>query len=126
MSVLNFLKICVITALFAFAGCAHKNSMGVSAPNPRIAAAKGTEILCCWFVEDNGSGRQGYAAVDACLGAPPADGGGLFGSISDIREALKKQGIANADIEAGFGGQVPSGWRIRDLTPEEVSKLRQK
>ena len=88
----------------------------------KLLADGNTPGLRCWFVEDNGSGAQGYAAFDARLLTQPPDGNGLFTSIEELSLALKAKKI-NAYIEPSFGGRTPEGWRIRSLTGDETQKL---
>jgi len=81
-------------------------------------------VLCCWFVEDNGSGGSGYAAADGRRGWLPPDGGGLFSSVQQLREAMQRQSITPAYIEPNYDDEVPKGWKIRNLTANEVSALQ--
>ena len=90
---------------------------------PRVVAAHDTSVLCCWFVEDNGWGRSGYVAVDGRRGHQPPEGGGLFGTVHELREAIKRQKVDKAEIVPSFGGRVPENWKIRDLTDDEVRIL---
>ena len=89
----------------------------------RVLAGPNTTGLCCWFIEDNGAGESGYVAVDARRGYQPPEGGGLFQTVYELREGIKRQKAENAQIVPSFGGRVPKGWKIRDLTDDEVRIL---
>lgn len=102
------------------AGCA---SHPASAP-PRVVGNQETPVLLCWFVARDGSGGHGYAAWDGRLGHVEPDGGGLFNALPALRAAIQTSGATNASIEPSFPGEIPAGWQIRGLTPEEHSALR--
>src|SRR6185503_15289403 len=100
------LPLCTLVVLSASCvGCLQKSSTEERAvTRPRIAATESALALVCWFLEDNGAGQHGYAAADGRLGFPRPDAGGLFGSIDELREAMKRQRIKTANIETSFGG----------------------
>jgi hypothetical protein len=89
----------------------------------RVMAEPNTSILCCWFVEDNGAGESGYVGVSGLRGYIPAGGGGLFQTVYELREGLKRQKLERAKIVPLFDGEVPKGWKIRGLTDDEVRIL---
>lgn len=96
---------------------------GVGPQQPRILGDHTTPVLCCWFVEDNGKGKHGYAAADGRRGYLPPQGGGLFNSIQEMRNAMSKQKIRTANVEPNYDDEVPQGWRIRSLTDNEMADL---
>jgi len=91
--------------------------------SPRIIADENTPVLCCWFVEDDGSGRHGYTAIDGRLGDQTPLGGGLFAGINELRDALVWQHVRNVNIVPNFGGVIPQGFKIRSLTSDELQVL---
>jgi hypothetical protein len=91
---------------------------------PRIIGNESTPVLCCWFVEFDGSGKCGYAAVDGSRGYLPPEGGGLFSSIRELRNVLERQKMHNIKILPVYGGEVPKGWKIRGLTTNEMRFFR--
>jgi hypothetical protein len=102
------------------AGCASRPA---AAP-PRIVANRETPVLLCWFVARDGSGAHGYAAWDGRLGHAEPNGGGLFNTLPALRAAIQSSGATNASIEPSYPGEIPAGWQIRRLTPEELRVLR--
>ncbi len=112
------LLVCVTTS------CKMKSSRNQNSPHPRIIANEGTTVLRCWFVEENGHGQSGYVAIDGRLGHEPPEGGGLFKSITEVRDAISRQQIPTPDVEPSFGGVIPKGWKIRSLTQDELHTLR--
>jgi hypothetical protein len=89
----------------------------------RVMAQPNTSIVCCWFVQDNGAGESGYVGVSGLRGYIPAGGGGLFQTVYELREGLKRQKLDGAEIVPLFDGEVPKGWQIRGLTDHEMRIL---
>lgn len=77
----------------------------------------------CWYVEDNGSGQHGYAAVDVIFNYVPPDGYGLYETISEVRKAMKLEEFHIDTVVPHFEGELPVGWKIRDLTTSEINAL---
>lgn len=90
---------------------------------PNLCAGKDAPSLYCWFVEEDGTGHQGYAAMDGRMGSAPSRGGGLFPTIEDVRDAIRHQTIPNPWLIPYCPASTPKGWRIRGLTTNEVERL---
>jgi hypothetical protein len=90
---------------------------------PILTAGKDTPIVFCWFVEDNGAGNKGYAFMDARVGRPLTPGERLFSTIEEVREALKKQESKTFVLMPQHPDWVPKGWRVRNLSSNEVDQL---
>jgi hypothetical protein len=50
-------------------------------------------------------------------------GGGLFGTIEEVRDAIKRQKVKTPWLVPCYGGVPPPGWKIRRLTTNEVERL---
>ena len=124
MKIKRLVDLCAISLAVALVSCMQKSVTDKSrAVIPHIVGDGNTPVLCCWFVENNGIGGSGYAAVDGRLGAVPPAGGGLFTTVEELRLAIKKQKIQSANIEPSYSGVVPEGWKIRSLTEDELRSL---
>ena len=121
MNVQKLAKGCLAVVLLIFSGCAH--DIEQSKDGPQVIGNEQTTLLICWFVEDNGAGKRGYAVIDGLAGYQPADGGGLFSTISSLQKDLRTQRIRPENIMPQFGGKIPRGWKIRNLTPEKLRIL---
>lgn len=89
--------------------------------NPQTNSVNNIPVLVCWYVEDNGAGQHGYAALDGRVNDAPPDGNGLFQSIPQMRESMRWTHIKV--VVPHFEGVLPSGWRIRDLTTNEINAI---
>jgi hypothetical protein len=69
-------------------------------------------------------GHHGYVVVDGRISSAHPLGGGLYPTIGDVRDAIRRQKVKYPIIEPHFGGQIPAGWKIRDLTEEEIAVLQ--
>jgi hypothetical protein len=90
---------------------------------PTLGASEDAVGLCCWFVEDDGVGHSGYAVLDSRVSSAHPRGGGLFGKIEDVREAISRQKVKTPWLIPCYGGETPPGWKIRRLTTNEVERL---
>jgi hypothetical protein len=110
--------------LALLSGCARNNPAASSASTkPFLGAAINTPSLFCWFVEDNGAGKSGYAAMDGQVGGAYPEGGGLFPTIEQVRDAIRHQQLKTPLIVPHYPGEVPESWKIRSLTTNEVDRL---
>jgi hypothetical protein len=119
--------VCRVAATFC-AVCVLSGCVGVDSTKERtggpsvLGGGKHTQILYCWYVEDDGSGRSGYVAIDAIWSYAPPDGGGLFQSIDEVRSAMRAQGIRPSQFVAAVM-VTPEGWSTRNLTQGERKAL---
>jgi len=87
------------------------------------AAGSGTNLVFCWFVEDNGAGHKGYVFIDAAMNRPMTPSEPLFSTLEGFREALKRAEGETIFIVPKYPGWVPQGWRVRNLSSNEVDQL---
>jgi hypothetical protein len=97
--------------------------LGEASKKPTLGASDDALGLCCWFVEDDGVGHSGYAVLDASGSAAYPRGGGLFGTIEEVRDAINRQKVKTPWLIPCYGGDTPPGWKIRRLTTNEVERL---
>jgi hypothetical protein len=81
-----------------------------------------TNLVFCWFVEDNGNGNKGYVFMDTARNTPLEPSEHLFSNITKLSEALQRGGKA-VFLVPKCPGWVPEGWRVRNLNSNEVNEL---
>jgi hypothetical protein len=113
----------VALLLLVFSGCGKKVSdvKGIS-EEARIEGPPDAPSLHCWFVEDDGAGQHGYAACDGKRGYMPPEGGGLFPTMAGLTNAIRKED-RRCFIYPNYDSETPAGWRVRDLTPDELTTI---
>jgi hypothetical protein len=116
--------VCAASCLLSLLSCDESRmSQENQLEKPRLLAPDDAPSLCCWFVEDDGTGRHGYVGMDAARDYTPPHGGGMFATIEELRDAIRHQKCKTPIIHPQFPASVPQGWRIRDLSKSEVEKL---
>lgn len=118
----EFLAICAISCLLLETSCNNHMRMDSQSEQPALAAQKDTPIIYCWFVEDNGAGHQGYVFFDAGAGRALLPDERLFSTIEGIRDAIKNRSKTPYLIPQ-HPDWVPTGWRVRNLSTNEVDRL---
>ncbi|HEX4265610.1 MAG TPA: hypothetical protein VH597_14835 [Verrucomicrobiae bacterium] len=118
MKSLTAALICVV------AGCAQKSCVQkTTSTSTSVSPVKDIPVLRCWYVENNGAGQHGYAAQDGKFNYEYPDGTGLYQSIPQLRKAMQLQQSHTKVVVPQFGGEVPKGWKIRDLTTDEIDAV---
>lgn len=87
------------------------------------APGNSTNLVFCWFVEDNGAGHKGYVFIDAGVSRPMTASEPLFSTIEEFGEALKRGEGETLFLVPKYPGWVPEGWRVRNLSSNEVGHL---
>jgi hypothetical protein len=125
MKRLGFKVFAAILSLMFMSGCHAHMKKKAQSLQPHVIANKTTTTLYCWFVVHDPNGKNGYACVDSRAGSVWVEGGGLFQSIAELRDALSELGLTNAPTDP-FPSRIPDGYTVRELTPEELRFLRSK
>ena len=95
-------------------------------PLSRIAASPSAPSLACWYVQGDSRDVYGYAAADSRISYPPPTGGGLFASLQELKQAIRRQETTSPQIIGEYPCAPPEGWIIRKLTREELTVLSSK
>jgi hypothetical protein len=118
-----------MTALFAFCllGCTRSaNEVHLVAVTNQAAISLGPSRLALnvWCVETDGRGHRGYACSYTSRGVFHPGGNGLFQSLEALRTEIHSSGHSDMWVVSELRSIVPDRWKIRELTPEELSFLR--
>src|SRR4051812_31244573 len=82
--------LCLLSCLALEVGCeVSSKKMKVHSDNPAIDRQKYRLIVYCWFVENNGAGRSGYAVIDEWDSRPLEPDARLFPTLEEVRHMLK-------------------------------------
>jgi len=87
--------------------------------SPAPESPTGACELLCWYVEDDGKGRSGYAFMD--LGRSSLRPLRLFKTIDGVRKAISQLRIKR--LWLSVGATERAGRRVRRLTTNEVKEL---
>jgi hypothetical protein len=105
-------------------GCGtNTKQMDIQPDKSKVDAQKDRPILYCWFVEDNGTRRSGYALMDTRVGRPLLPEEPLFPTLEDVRRELKNQEGNPPVVIPKRPDWVPQVWKVRDLNTKEASQL---
>jgi hypothetical protein len=119
----NISIVCVLYCLL-LASCSHNNVRTSNTPErPISAAGNGTNLVYCWFVEDNGAGHRGYVFLDVGMNRAMTPSETLYSTLEELREALRRGEGEPLFLVPKYPGWVPEGWRVRNLSSNEVNRL---
>ena len=115
-------SICIVCCFVA--SCSNRTTrMGNSSETSAADAGKDVAIFFCWFVEDDGRGRSGYALFGTHFGRPLLPDERLCSTIDETRLKIKSQGGKAPIIVPQSPDWVPEGWRVRNLNTNEMECL---
>jgi hypothetical protein len=100
--------------------------MEIQSHNSTINSQEDHPIVYCWFVQDNGAGRSGYAVWSPEAGAPVEPDNRLFPTLEDVRDVLKDHENRDGRSPVVIPKRpdwVPQVWKVRDLTTNEAAQL---
>jgi hypothetical protein len=89
----------------------------------KLDSQKDRPIIYCWFVEDNGNGRSGYAVMDTRVGRPLLSDEGLVATVQEIRQVIEREGGKNPIVIPHHPDWVPKEWKVRNLSTNEEAVL---
>lgn len=127
MKIRFLVVLCILSCLALEVGCRkNSNKMEIQSDKSTIDSQEDHPFVYCWFVEDNGAGRSGYAAFYAEAGAPVEPDNRLFQTLEDVRHVFKeheKLDRRSPIVIPKRPDWVPPVWKVRDLNTNEAAQL---
>ena len=81
------------------------------------------QIVYCWFVEDNGMGRSGYAAFNTGVSRALEPDEHLYRTIDELGHAIKGHEATAPIVIPIQPDWVPEHWKVRNLSTNEAAQL---